>query len=177
MDASTKKETHTVEAAIKIAVEAWLNDPVIADQDKREIRDLLDAGDEVELTDRFYRGLEFGTGGMRGIIGPGRNRMNVYTLGAAAQGLADYVAQQGPAAKQAGVAIACDCRRMSAACAARTAAVMAGNGITAYLFDKLRPTPELSFAIRHLGCTAGVVITASHNPPQYNGFKAYWTDG
>ncbi|MCP4248607.1 MAG: phospho-sugar mutase [bacterium] len=166
-----------MDAAIRSAVDAWLNDPVIADEDQREVRDLLDAGDDTELTDRFYRELEFGTGGMRGIIGAGRNRMNVYTLGAAAQGLADYVAKQGSAAKQAGVAIACDCRRMSDAFAARTAAVMAGNGITAYLFEKLRPTPELSFAIRHLGCTAGVVITASHNPPQYNGFKVYWTDG
>ena len=166
-----------VDTVIQTAAERWLNDPVIADDDKCEIRDLLAAGDERELTDRFYRELEFGTGGLRGVIGAGLNRMNIYTLGAAAQGLANYVARQGRQAKQAGVVIACDCRRMSDEFALRTASVMAGNGITAYLFDRLRPTPELSFAIRHLGCTAGVVVTASHNPPQYNGFKAYWTDG
>ena len=166
-----------MEAAIQTAVQAWLDDPVIAAEDKREVRALLDAGDERELTDRFYKSLEFGTGGLRGIIGAGLNRMNVYTVGAAAQGLANYVSRQGEAAKRTGVVIAFDCRRMSDAFSLRTASVMAGNGITAYLFDALRPTPELSFAIRHLGCTAGVVVTASHNPPQYNGFKAYWTDG
>lgn len=166
-----------MEATIQTAARKWLDDPVIADRDKQEIRDLLAAGDEGELTDRFYQELEFGTGGLRGIIGAGLNRMNVYTVGAAAQGLANYVARQGEPAKQSGVVIAYDCRRMSAEFARRTAAVMAGNGITAYLFDRLRPTPELSFAVRHLGCTAGVVITASHNPPEYNGFKAYWTDG
>jgi len=159
------------------AATAWLEDPAIADEGKREVRDLIEAGSEAELADRFYRDLEFGTGGLRGIIGAGRNRMNIYTVGAAAQGLANYIATQGPAAKVAGIAIACDCRRMSDAFALRVAEVMAGNGIRAYLFDKLRATPELSFAIRHLGCTAGVVVTASHNPPEYNGFKAYWTDG
>jgi len=159
------------------AVDAWLADPAIADADKQEIRDLVQRGDERELTDRFYRELAFGTGGMRGIIGAGLNRMNVYTVGSAAQGLANYVSRQGEAARKAGVVIACDCRRMSDVFAARTACVMAANGITAYLFDRLRPTPELSFAVRHLQATAGVVITASHNPPEYNGFKAYWSDG
>jgi len=166
-----------MDAAIRTAAEAWLNDPVIAADHQREIRDLLDRGDERELTNRFYQELEFGTGGMRGILGAGINRMNVYTVGAAAQGLAAYVARQGEAAKKAGVVIACDCRRMSDAFAERMACVMAGNGITAYLFESLRPTPELSFAIRHLGCTAGVMVTASHNPPEYNGIKVYWTDG
>jgi phosphoglucomutase len=166
-----------MDQSVKSAVDAWLNDPAIADADKREIRDLLAVGHEKELTDRFFRGLEFGTGGVRGVIGAGLNRMNVYTVGAAAQGLANYIADQGEAARTAGVAIAYDCRRMSDLFAERTACVMAANGIPAYLFERLRPTPELSFAVRHLRCTAGVVITASHNPPQYNGFKAYWSDG
>ena len=162
---------------IEKAVGEWLNEPAIAEADKEEIRSLLRASDEKELTDRFYRDLEFGTGGMRGLIGAGRNRMNVYTVGAAGQGLANYVARQGEAAKKAGVAIAYDSRRCSDLFAERTAAVLAGNGITAYLFERLRPTPELSFAVRHLGCTAGVVITASHNPAAYNGYKVYWSDG
>ncbi len=166
-----------MDAAITAAVQAWLDDPSIAEPDKQEIRDLQAAGDESELTDRFYRELEFGTGGMRGVIGAGLNRMNVYTVGAAAQGLADSIVAEGPAAMKAGVALAYDCRRKSHEFARRTASVMAGNGITAYLFERLRPTPELSFAVRHLGCTAGVVITASHNPPEYNGFKVYWSDG
>ena len=166
-----------MEPATQIAINAWLNDPAIADPDKQEIFDLQVSGNDNELIDRFYRMLEFGTGGLRGIIGAGLNRMNIYTVGAAAQGLANYVAQQGSAAQRAGIAIAYDCRRFSDLFAQRTACVLAGNGVTAYLFEGLRPTPELSFAIRHLGCTAGVVITASHNPPQYNGFKAYWSDG
>ncbi|MBN2560706.1 MAG: phospho-sugar mutase [Phycisphaerae bacterium] len=166
-----------LDATVAAAAEAWLNDPAISEADKLGIRELRAAGNEKELTDRFYRDLEFGTGGLRGVIGAGTNRMNVYTVGAAAQGLANYVAKQGEAAKKAGVVIACDCRRKSDVFSRRVACVMAGNGIAAYLFDSLRPTPELSFAIRHLGCTAGVVVTASHNPPEYNGFKAYWTDG
>jgi len=166
-----------MEQTVRTAVEAWLKDRAIASDDRREIRSLFADGNERELTERFYRELEFGTGGLRGIIGMGLNRMNIYTVGAAAQGLAAYIARQGEAANQAGVAIACDSRRFSDVFARRVACVMAGNGITAHLFDALRPVPELSFAIRHLGCTAGIVITASHNPPEYNGLKAYWTDG
>lgn len=166
-----------MDANITNAVEAWLNDPAIAEADKTETRALRDQAEEKELTDRFYQELEFGTGGMRGILGSGLNRMNIYTVGAAAQGIANYIAKQGDAAKRAGVAIAHDNRHMSVEFARRTACVLAANGIMAYLFDALRPTPELSFAIRHLRCTAGVVITASHNPPEYNGLKAYWTDG
>ncbi|HVP10319.1 MAG TPA: phospho-sugar mutase [Phycisphaerae bacterium] len=166
-----------MDKAIDVAIKAWLDDPAIVEEDKKEVRDLVAKGQEKELTDRFYQNLDFGTGGLRGIIGAGLNRMNVYTVGAAAQGLATYIGKQGEAARRAGVAIACDSRRMSDAFSRRTACVMAGNGITAYLFDALRPTPELSFAIRHLHCTAGVVITASHNPPGYNGLKAYWADG
>ncbi|HOW70564.1 MAG TPA: phospho-sugar mutase [Phycisphaerae bacterium] len=166
-----------MDASIASAVKSWLDEPAIAEADKKEIRELQAAGSERELTDRFYRELEFGTAGLRGIIGAGLNRMNIYTVGAAAQGLANYIAQQGEAARRAGVAIACDSRRKSDVFAERTAAVLAGNGITAYLFEALRPTPELSYAVRHLNCTAGVVVTASHNPPAYNGFKVYWTGG
>ena len=166
-----------MDAAIEAAVGGWLNDPAIAEADKKEIRDLQAAGNESELTDRFYQELEFGTGGMRGVIGAGLNRMNIYTIGAAAQGLANYIARQGEEAKKAGVALAYDSRRMSDAFTERTAQVLAGNGITAYVFEALRPTPELSFAVRHLGCTAGAVVTASHNPAQWNGFKVYWSDG
>jgi phosphoglucomutase len=164
-------------ANIQAAVDRWLNDPGITEADKTEIRQLITAGDEKELADRFYRELEFGTGGLRAVIGAGINRMNVYTVGAATQGLANYIAQQGEAARKAGVAIAYDCRRKSDVFARRAAEVLAGNGITAYPFEKLRPTPELSFAVRHLRCTAGIVITASHNPPAYNGYKVYWSDG
>lgn len=166
-----------MDAAVKNAVEAWLADPSIDESDKQEIRDLQGRSDEKELADRFYRELEFGTGGMRGVIAAGLNRMNIYTVGAAAQGLANFIRKQGPEAMKAGVAIAYDCRRKSDAFALRTASVMAGNGITAYLFERLRPVPELSFAVRHLGCAAGVVVTASHNPREYNGFKVYGSDG
>ncbi len=168
-----------LDSAVREAVEAWLSDLAIDEADKSELRDLQKAGTatESELTDRFYRDLAFGTGGMRGVIGAGRNRMNIYTVGAAAQGLAAYIARQGDASRRGGIAIACDCRRMSDVFAERVARVMASNGIRAYLFDAPRPTPELSFAIRHLGCAAGVVITASHNPPEYNGLKAYGADG
>ena len=166
-----------MDAQIQRAIQAWLNDPAIADADKREISDLHSRGDQKELTDRFYRDLEFGTGGLRGIMGAGRNRMNVYTVGAAAQGLANYIGRQGEPAKKAGIAIAFDSRHLSPEFARRVACVMAGNGITAHIFKELRPTPALSFAVRWLGCTSGVVVTASHNPPAYNGFKAYWSDG
>ncbi len=174
-----------MDAIVKAAVDAWLAEPSIDAEHKQEIRSLLAAGDERDLTDRFYRELEFGTGGMRGLIGAGLNRMNIYTVGAAAQGLANYILKQtqaptgssAPAGTAGGVAIAYDCRRRSDVFAQTTACVLAANGIKAYLFERLRPTPELSFAVRHLGCIAGVVITASHNPPAYNGFKAYWSDG
>lgn len=166
-----------MDTAVTAAIEAWLNDPAIEEPDKQEILDLQAGGNEAELIDRFYRDLEFGTGGMRGVIAAGLNRMNIYTVGAAAQGLANHLIKQGKQAMKAGVAIAYDCRRKSDVFALRTASVLAGNGITAYLFERLRPTPELSFAVRYLGCAAGVVVTASHNPPEYNGFKVYGADG
>lgn len=159
------------------AIQSWLNDPSIAEADKREIRELVERRDDKELADRFYRDLEFGTGGMRGLMGAGLNRMNIYTVGAAAQGLANTIARQGDAARKAGATIAYDCRHNSDVFAKRVATVLAANGITAYLFEAPRPTPQLSFAVRQLKCTAGVVVTASHNPPAYNGFKCYWSDG
>ncbi|MBI5765447.1 MAG: phospho-sugar mutase [Planctomycetes bacterium] len=157
------------------AVNAWLADPAIADADKTEIHALVAAENHAELADRFARDLEFGTGGLRGILGAGRNRMNRYTVGAAAQGLADYIRASGTS--NPSIAIACDCRRQSDTFSKHVACIMAANGITAHLFSAPRPTPHLSFAVRTLGCTAGVVVTASHNPPEYNGFKAYWSDG
>nr|WP_290936955.1 hypothetical protein [Haliscomenobacter sp.] len=136
------------------------------------IQALLDANNDTELTDSFYKDLEFGTGGLRGIIGVGSNRMNRYTVGAATQGLANYLNQCFPG-QEIKVAIAHDSRNMSPEFARIVADIFSANGIKVFLFKELRPTPELSFAIRHLGCNSGVVITASHNPREYNGYKAY----
>ncbi len=141
----------------------------------REIRGLAEAGDEKELTDRFARILEFGTGGLRGIIGAGTNRMNLYTVGMATQGLASYILKAGGADR--GVVIARDSRRMSDSFARVTAEVLAGNGIRVFTFDEITPTPIASFAVRELGAISGIVLTASHNPPEYNGYKVYWDDG
>ncbi|MCX4351370.1 MAG: phospho-sugar mutase [Lachnospiraceae bacterium] len=151
----------------------WLEDAYFDDKTKEELRGI--AGDEKEIEDRFYKELEFGTGGLRGVIGAGTNRMNIYTVRKATQGLANYIISQG--GKDRGVAIAYDSRRMSPEFADEAALCLAANGIKAYVFDALRPTPELSFALRTLGCISGIVITASHNPPEYNGYKAYWEDG
>lgn len=151
----------------------WLEDAYFDAATKEELKAI--AGDEKEIEDRFYRELEFGTGGLRGVIGAGTNRMNVYTIRKATQGLANYVIKQGGADK--GVAIAYDSRFMSPEFADEAALCLAANGIKTYVFDALRPTPELSFALRTLGCISGIVITASHNPPEYNGYKVYWEDG
>lgn len=151
----------------------WLEDAYFDDKTKEELRSI--SGDEKEIEDRFYKELEFGTGGLRGVIGAGTNRMNIYTVRKATQGLANYIISQGGGDK--GVAIAYDSRRMSPEFADEAALCLAANGIKAYVFDALRPTPELSFALRTLGCISGIVITASHNPPEYNGYKAYWEDG
>lgn len=158
---------------VKKNYEYWCISPIFDDATKAELKSL--EGNEDEIFDRFYRELEFGTGGLRGVIGAGTNRMNFYTVGKATQGLANFINKQGAAAK--GVAIAFDSRRMSPEFADTAACVLAANGIKAYIFDSLRPTPELSFALRTLGCTAGIVVTASHNPPEYNGYKVYWEDG
>ncbi|MCX7027010.1 MAG: phospho-sugar mutase [Spirochaetes bacterium] len=156
-----------------------VNDYLAKEKDQAfsdEVRSLLKKGDEVELEDRFYKDLEFGTGGLRGIVGGGYNRMNSFVVGRATQGLCDYLKEQYGQARLS-ACIAHDSRRMSREFALATALVFAANGIIAYLFPSLRPTPELSFAVRKLGCATGVVVTASHNPPQYNGYKAYWNDG
>ena len=150
----------------------WINSPIFDEATKSE---LLALNDEKEIEDRFYKDLEFGTGGLRGIIGAGTNRMNIYTVGKATQGLANYIIKENHA--HMGVAIAYDSRRMSREFADLAAEVLNGNGIKAYVFESLRPTPELSFSVRYLKCTAGIVITASHNPAEYNGYKVYWQDG
>ena len=151
----------------------WLSDDYFDQDTKNEL--LAIRNDEAEVEDRFYRELEFGTGGLRGVVAAGQNRMNIYTVRKATQGLANYILKQGTQDK--GVAISFDNRRMSTEFALETALCLAANGIKAYLSDRLRPTPELSFALRELGCTAGVMVTASHNPPEYNGYKVYWEDG
>ncbi len=151
----------------------WSEDPYFDEATRAELKAL--SGDDNEIKERFYKDLEFGTGGLRGIIGAGTNRMNVYTVRRATQGLANYIIKQGAQAK--GVAISYDSRRMSPEFADEAALCLNANGIKAYVFTSLRPTPELSYAVRKLGCTAGIMITASHNPPEYNGYKAYWEDG
>lgn len=153
--------------------EQWCTDSYFDDQTKEELKAI--ASDEKEIEDRFYRRLEFGTGGLRGVIGAGTNRMNIYTVRQATQGLANYIVSQNGQHK--GVAIAYDSRRMSPEFAQEAALCLNANGIKTYRFESLRPTPELSFAVRELGCIAGIVITASHNPGEYNGYKVYWEDG
>ena len=153
--------------------EEWLSNPYFDAETKKELESIKD--DEKEIKERFYTELEFGTGGLRGIIGAGINRMNIYTVRKATQGLANYIIRAGKQDK--GVAVAFDSRRMSPEFAKETALCLCANGIPVYIFERLRPTPELSFALRELGCVAGVNITASHNPPEYNGYKAYWEDG
>ncbi|ADL03028.1 phosphoglucomutase/phosphomannomutase alpha/beta/alpha domain I [[Clostridium] saccharolyticum WM1] len=153
--------------------EEWLLNPYFDEATKDELRSIAD--DENEIKERFYQDLEFGTAGLRGIIGAGTNRMNIYVVRKATQGLANYIKSQGGADK--GVAIAYDSRHMSPEFAQEAALTLAANGIKAYKFESLRPTPELSFAVRELGCIAGINITASHNPPEYNGYKVYWEDG
>ncbi|MBR4759264.1 MAG: phospho-sugar mutase, partial [Lachnospiraceae bacterium] len=151
----------------------WRTDPYFDEETKAELASI--AGDEKEIEDRFYRDLEFGTGGLRGVIGAGTNRMNVYTVRKATQGLANYIIQNGM--QERGVAISFDSRRFSPEFSMEAALCLAANGIRAYLFDALRPTPELSYAVRTLHAAAGIMVTASHNPPEYNGYKVYWEDG
>lgn len=153
----------------------WLNEPYFDEDTKKELYEIKD--NEKEIEDRFFKELEFGTAGLRGVIGAGTNRMNKYIVRKTTQGLADYIAAQGEEAKARGVVIAYDPRRMSREFAHEAACVLAGNGIKAYLFKDLRTTPELSFAIRYLNCISGIVVTASHNPSEYNGYKVYWEDG
>ena len=153
--------------------EEWMSNPYFDEDTKKELAAI--AGDEKEIEERFYADLEFGTAGLRGIIGAGINRMNKYVVRRATQGLANYIKKQG--GEEKGVVIAYDSRRMSPEFSEEAALCLAANGIKAYRFESLRPTPELSFAVRHLGCVAGINVTASHNPPEYNGYKVYWEDG
>ena len=153
--------------------ERWCTEPAFDEKTKKELIEIK--GNDEEIKDRFYKELEFGTAGLRGVIGMGTNRMNKYTVGKATQGLANYIIEQGTQDK--GVAISYDSRRMSDEFSLQTALILNANGIKTYLFEKLRPVPELSFTVRQLGCTAGIMITASHNPPKYNGYKVYWDDG
>ena len=153
--------------------EEWLTSPVFDEATKAELKTI--AGNDAEIRDRFYKDLEFGTGGLRGVVGAGTNRMNLYTVRRATQGLAKYIISKGVQSK--GVAISYDSRHFSPEFAEAAALTLNANGIKSYLFDALRPTPELSFAVRELKCTAGIMVTASHNPPEYNGYKVYWDDG
>lgn len=168
------EKTEIIQKA-RTKAETWLNDSY--DKDTRQaVKQMLESSDPTELIDSFYNDLEFGTGGLRGIMGAGSNRMNKYTVGAATQGFANYINKMFPDSEKS-VCIGHDCRHHSREYAETTAAIFSANGITAYLFESLRPTPEMSFAIRELGCKGGVIITASHNPKEYNGYKAYWDDG
>ena len=151
----------------------WCTDPYFSEETRAELKSI--EGNEKEIEDRFYKNLEFGTAGLRGVIGNGTNRMNIYTVRRASQGLANFIIKENGQSK--GVAIAYDSRHMSPEFCDEAALCLNANGIKAYVFPSLRPTPELSFAVRHLGCIAGIVITASHNPSEYNGYKVYWEDG
>ena len=153
--------------------ESWLNNPYFDEDTRNELKSI--EGNEKEIEDRFYMDLEFGTAGLRGVIGAGTNRMNIYTVRKATQGLANYISRVN--GQKRGVAIAYDSRHMSPEFADEAALCLAANGIKAYVFESLRPTPELSYAVRKLGCIAGINVTASHNPPEYNGYKVYWEDG
>ncbi len=165
----------TLNAVVEKA-QAWLNGNYDADT-KSAIKAMMDNADKTELIDSFYKDLEFGTGGLRGIMGAGSNRMNIYTVGAATQGLANYLLKNFSDVEQISVVIGYDCRNNSRLFSEVVADIFSANGIKAYLFEDLRPTPEISYAIRQLGCQSGVIITASHNPKAYNGYKAYWNDG
>lgn len=161
---------------VRAKAQEWLSD-TYDEETRTQVQALLDAEDPTELIDSFYRSLEFGTGGLRGIMGVGTNRMNIYTVGAATQGLSNYLKKNFADLDEIKVAIGHDCRNNSRLFSETSAKIFAANGIKAYLFDDLRPTPELSFAIRELGCQSGIILTASHNPKEYNGYKAYWEDG
>ena len=155
----------------------WIDSPLYDAETKQAVKAMIEAEDKTPLIDAFYRSLEFGTGGLRGIMGPGTNRMNVYVVGAATQGLANYLLKNFADRKEISVVVGHDCRNNSRLFAETVANVFSANGIKVYLFEDLRPTPEVSFALRHFGCQSGVNITASHNPREYNGYKAYWDDG
>src|SRR5690606_25773965 len=163
-----------IEKAILDKVNEWLS-PTFDNKTQEEIKDMMTSSPK-DLEESFYKNLEFGTGGMRGIMGVGTNRINKYTLGKNTQGLSNYLKQSFPG-EELKVAIAYDCRHNSNTLGKIVADVFSANGIKVFLFSDMRPTPELSFAVKHLNCHAGIVLTASHNPPEYNGYKVYWQDG
>jgi len=169
-------ENNALLTEVMAKAQIWL-DGNYNEETKNEVRRLIEAEDKTELIESFYRDLEFGTGGLRGIMGVGTNRMNIYTVGAATQGLSNYLKAQFPEVPQISVVIGHDCRNNSRLFSEISANIFSANGIKVYLFEDLRPTPEASFAIRHLGCQSGIILTASHNPKEYNGYKAYWNDG
>lgn len=173
---STSMENKKLLQKVIAKAQTWLDGSYSAET-KAEVKRMLDAPDKTELIESFYKDLEFGTGGLRGIMGAGTNRMNIYTVGAATQGLSNYLKSQFPDLPQISVVIGHDCRNNSRLFAEISADIFSANGIKVYLFEDLRPTPEVSFAIRHFGCQSGIILTASHNPKEYNGYKAYWDDG
>ena len=170
-------ENQELIAQCTATAQQWIDSPLYDAETKQAVKAMIEAEDKTPLIDAFYRTLEFGTGGLRGIMGPGTNRMNVYVVGAATQGLANYLLKNFADRKEISVVVGHDCRNNSRLFAETAANVFSANGIKVYLFEDLRPTPEVSFAIRHFGCQSGVNITASHNPREYNGYKAYWDDG
>lgn len=155
----------------------WMTSPLYDAETQAEVRRMVESEDKTELINSFYQNLEFGTGGLRGIMGAGTNRMNIYTVGAATQGLSNYLKKNFADRAEISVVVGYDCRNNSSLFAQTAANIFSANGIKVYLFDEMRPTPETSFAIRHLGCQSGIILTASHNPREYNGYKAYWEDG
>ena len=169
-------KTNDIPENVLLKANEWLNGNYDATT-KAEVQKLMDKEDPADLIDAFYRDLEFGTGGLRGVMGAGSNRMNIYTVGAATQGLSNYLKKTFAHLPEIKVAIGHDCRNNSRLYSETAAAIFSANGIRAYLFDTLRPTPELSFAIRELRLQSGIILTASHNPKEYNGYKAYWDDG
>ena len=170
-------ENETLIKQCEAKANEWLTSPLYDKETQAEVKAMLQNPDKTELIDSFYRTLEFGTGGLRGIMGAGTNRMNIYTVGAATQGLSNYLKKNFADRKEISVVVGHDCRNNSRLFAVTSANIFAANGIKVYLFDDMRPTPEISFAIRHLGCQSGIILTASHNPKEYNGYKAYWDDG
>ena len=170
-------ENQELIAQCTATAQQWIDSPLYDAETKQAVKAMIEAEDKTPLIDAFYRSLEFGTGGLRGIMGPGTNRMNVYVVGAATQGLANYLLKNFADRKEISVVVGHDCRNNSRLFAETVANVFSANGIKVYLFEDLRPTPEVSFALRHFGCQSGVNITASHNPREYNGYKAYWDDG
>lgn len=170
-------ENQALIAQCEQVAQKWMTSACYDAETQKAVKAMVENPDKTDLIDSFYRSLEFGTGGLRGIMGPGTNRMNIYTVGAATQGLANYLNKNFKDLEQISVVVGYDSRNNSALFAQTSANIFSANGIKVYLFDDMRPTPEMSFAIRHLGCQSGIILTASHNPKEYNGYKAYWDDG